>query len=111
MSSPLELLLGVQEAGEIDRRVFVAEELRRGRPERVDGGERRRHAVRRVGADGARKRVDTLALDLEAHRRIRPAGDNAHGKKTNRASCCDPAGGSALARGAPASAAAPSTPP
>ena len=75
MARPLEFLLGMQKLREIDRRLRVAEQLRCGGAERVDGGECRRHSVGGVGADRSREIGDALGFDLERDRRVRPAGD------------------------------------
>src|SRR5437879_13631480 len=44
---PLELLLGVKQPGEIDRRVLIAEEMRRRKAQRIDRRISRSHAISR----------------------------------------------------------------
>src|SRR5436305_1968592 len=78
MPVPLEFLLGMKEPAEIDRRVLVPEQLRRGGLKCVRRGEGGRNPIGGVGADGVRKIGDTLGFDLEPHRRVQPAGDRSH---------------------------------
>src|SRR5256885_2797405 len=106
MPVPLEFLLGMKEPAEIDRRVLVPEQLRRGGLKCVRRGEGGRNPVGGVGADGERKIGDTLGFDLEPHRRVQPAGDRSHLDKAKALWV-----GGARGRGATASAAGWTTPP
>ena len=67
---PFELLLGMKQLGEIDRRIPVFKQLGGCYPERIDGGKCRRHAGCGVGADRPRKFINARAIDLEGDRRV-----------------------------------------
>lgn len=76
VTRPRELLLGMQQAPKIHRRVRVAKKLWSGHAERVDGRKRGRHTGLRIRSDSPRKRGGTLGLDAKTHRRIGPPGDS-----------------------------------
>lgn len=82
MPLPFELLLRVQESREIDRGLFIDEQLRRGDSKRINSGKGRRDAIGRIGSDRTSEVGHTIWFDLKLHRRIRFPGDLRHAKKT-----------------------------